>query len=431
MKTPTITDNGIFIGKDTVTLTTKTDGALIYYTLDGTEPSASNGTPYSGPFEITASAYNQQVTVKAIAIKSGMDDSNVASHTFTCGKPTAPTFGVNWNGKDTTYYNPMFIYPKSALAERRAYGVENVKFYYKTAAGDPMTEVTLSNSSGKYIYLDDDADLSVITVIHGIPSDTVSGTILFDVAQPVFKFRDGTFAPTGTYNGDQEIGMTSATKTSQNTVSWTTDIWYTTGNTAFTFNSTTGEVTSEGWSKYTLGSYVPIPAGATTELRAVTLSNYFAGKSEWRASAVTDSIYEVTAAALKLIATPAAGSYLNAQQVTLTTRNAIGNVTITYLIEWANGDPDTSGTYDGTPITIDKDATLYAQAEDSREGDVATTPDKKSEILNEYKIGTQAPTYSPFPGNYYSINEMTVEMFSVTPNAKIYYTMTDDGYFLF
>lgn len=413
VKTPSITDRGTFIGVDTITLATRTDGATIKYKIGN----AADWTTYTGPFEITAQAAGQQVVVAAMAVMDGMEDSDEATHTFTCGKPTAPTFGNNVAGN---YVNPMFVYPKSALAERRAYGEDNIYFYYTTDGTTPTTsstQVTTSNSSGKYIYLNDNANLQVVTVINGIASDPAGGNYTFAVGAPMFKFRDGIYAPGGNYDGEQEIGMSTTTKTTQNSVNWSTQIWYTTDNEApaFAFNSTTGEVTSAGWQQYTTGSYVNIPAGMTTQLRAVTIANYFPS-AEWRASALTDSTYIVSAAALQLIASPASGTYLNAQNVTLSTKNAVGAVSIYYTTDGTQ--PSASSTPYTGAINVASDMTIKAYAIDSRE----TTEGKEATAEAVYKIGVQAPTFSPIPGNYYSISEMTVEIFSVTPNAKIYYT---------
>jgi N-acetyl-beta-hexosaminidase len=64
----------------TVTLSTTTAGAEIWYTTNGSAP-AKNGvgsTRYIGPIPITA-----DVTIKAIAVKDGMNDSGVMSVTYT------------------------------------------------------------------------------------------------------------------------------------------------------------------------------------------------------------------------------------------------------------------------------------------------------------------------------------------------------------
>lgn len=76
-------DGKVFIGSLDVSMSSTTEGASIYYTLDGTEPTASS-TAYTAPFSITATT-----TVKAIAIKDGLDNSVVSSATYTKADPAA------------------------------------------------------------------------------------------------------------------------------------------------------------------------------------------------------------------------------------------------------------------------------------------------------------------------------------------------------
>lgn len=65
--------DGKYFGTQTVSITSETDGASIYYTTDGSTPSASNGTLYTAPISVETS-----VTLKAIAVKSGNNDSGVS-----------------------------------------------------------------------------------------------------------------------------------------------------------------------------------------------------------------------------------------------------------------------------------------------------------------------------------------------------------------
>lgn len=76
--TPTISiPAGAFVSTKNVTIACATDGASIYYTTNGDTPTTSS-TAYTAPFEISATT-----TVKAIAVKDGLTDSEVASQTFT------------------------------------------------------------------------------------------------------------------------------------------------------------------------------------------------------------------------------------------------------------------------------------------------------------------------------------------------------------
>ena len=78
---PIITPNGgnIFNTQE-ITLNCTTEGAFVYYTIDGTEPSV-NSTLYTQPFTLSESA-----TVKAIAVKEGYNDSKVTNVTFNVTK---------------------------------------------------------------------------------------------------------------------------------------------------------------------------------------------------------------------------------------------------------------------------------------------------------------------------------------------------------
>ncbi len=75
--TPKLPKSGEFSGTKTITITCATKGADIYYTVDGSSPSAAS-TLYTGAFTISGTT-----TVKAIAIMAGMNDSEIASATYT------------------------------------------------------------------------------------------------------------------------------------------------------------------------------------------------------------------------------------------------------------------------------------------------------------------------------------------------------------
>ena len=85
--TPTFTpEAGTFNQALSVTISCATQGASIYYTLDGSDPTASTGTAYTGAITI-----NQTTTVKAIGVKAGMEDSEIATAVYTIVPPAQQT----------------------------------------------------------------------------------------------------------------------------------------------------------------------------------------------------------------------------------------------------------------------------------------------------------------------------------------------------
>lgn len=88
--TPIITITGLY----TATITCQTENATIYYTFDGSTPTNSS-TQYTG--EITLS---DTCTIKAIAVKSGMTDSEVTAESYT-NPETIYAYGVQWDKADS------------------------------------------------------------------------------------------------------------------------------------------------------------------------------------------------------------------------------------------------------------------------------------------------------------------------------------------
>src|SRR5438552_14787933 len=75
---------GSFAGSVTVTMSTTTSGASIYYTTDGSTPTTASSA-YTGPVPLTTTT-----TLKAMAAASGMTNSSVTSATYTIQQSVAP-----------------------------------------------------------------------------------------------------------------------------------------------------------------------------------------------------------------------------------------------------------------------------------------------------------------------------------------------------
>ena len=102
---------GTYTENQSVTLTSSTEGATIYYTTDGSEPTITGGVPagttaqYIAPIAVTGTqGQSITTTIKAIAVKDRMQNSSVEKFTYTIQIPV-PKYEVNvTNGSGSGNY---------------------------------------------------------------------------------------------------------------------------------------------------------------------------------------------------------------------------------------------------------------------------------------------------------------------------------------
>lgn len=105
---PTFTpDGGAVLAGTEVTIASATEGATIYYTTDGTEPTTAS-TVYT-----EAIVVNEALTLKAIAAKEGMENSTVATAEFTIKEPAV----VSGNTATFNFTDPSTLDPAYSLAD--------------------------------------------------------------------------------------------------------------------------------------------------------------------------------------------------------------------------------------------------------------------------------------------------------------------------
>ena len=102
---------GTYTENQSVTLTSSKEGATIYYTTDGSEPTITGGVPagttavYTAPIAVTGTEGESiTTTIKAIAVKDRMQNSSVEKFTYTIQIPV-PKYEVNvTNGSGSGNY---------------------------------------------------------------------------------------------------------------------------------------------------------------------------------------------------------------------------------------------------------------------------------------------------------------------------------------
>ncbi|GFZ29832.1 hypothetical protein CSC2_03580 [Clostridium zeae] len=182
---------GNYSTSQAVTLSDKTAGVSIYYTLDGTIPT-SNSTLYSGAITISSTKI-----LKAIAINANGKSSEVMSNTYVINGPVAiptPTASV----PSGTYKAPLFIKLFDMYSKP-------LRAFYTL---DGSTPTTKSLPYMGYINIAASCTLKVIAVdYNGNVSGVLSNqyTIIKPPADPIASVRGGI------YNKPQTITLSDTT----------------------------------------------------------------------------------------------------------------------------------------------------------------------------------------------------------------------------
>lgn len=169
-----------------VVIETVTEGATIYYTTDGTEPTTSSSA-YSDPITV-----NGAMTIKALAVKDGYPNSDVAIAAYTIAEPAAtPTFSVA-AGAYTSIQNVELTT-----------ATDGATIYYTTDGSEPTTE---SKEYTAAIKVKESLTIKAIAAKDGMANSevaTAAYTInLPDYATLPFEFDGGKAAI------DDECGLT-------------------------------------------------------------------------------------------------------------------------------------------------------------------------------------------------------------------------------
>jgi hypothetical protein len=130
-----------------VELASATEGATIYYTLDGSEPTTAS-TVYSTPIEI-----NEALTIKAFAVKDGMNDSAISSAEYTIKEtPNGNANVFNFSAPDTL--SPAY---SADPASTDATADSTYGYYYSAvdvtfASGNARILTTAESGTGARLY---------------------------------------------------------------------------------------------------------------------------------------------------------------------------------------------------------------------------------------------------------------------------------------
>ena len=336
---------GTYSSPQSVKISCATSGATIYYTTNGSTPTASS-TQYTGAINVSTTT-----TIKAIAIKNGLS-SSVSTATYTITTATAaPVFSPAGG----TYSSPQTVSITSATS--------GAAIYYTADGSTPTT------SSARYynpMTIGSNMTLKAIAVKDGVSSSVTSATYVFTAAAPAAPV----FTPAaGTYTSSISVTITCETPG--------IEIYYTAN----------GSTPTPGSAHYT----GPITLYSSTPLKAIAVKDGVC-------SAVASADYIINYPPATPVFSPAGGTYSSAQTVSIT--SATSGAAIYYTADGST--PTTSSARYTGPMTISSSMTLKAIAvKDGVSSSVATA----AYVIN---IPPAAPVFTPAGGTYTSSLSVTI-----------------------
>jgi hypothetical protein len=364
---------GAYSGVHTLTLSSATPGAMIYYTTDGsTAATSATAVKYS-----TAITVSKTETINAVTKASGYTPSVQTSATYTIMAPpaAAPTFSPAAG----TYTGSVTVTLRSSTP--------NAEFAYTTDGSNPVTSATRIFYSGP-IKVSKSETIIAFADAPGVTANSANATATYTIIIPA---ASPTFSPAaGSYKAAQTVTIKSATSGAT--------IYYTTNG--------TNPATSATAIKYS----APVAVSKTETLEAVAKATGYAN------SVVATAAYTIVApSAAAPTFSPAAGTYTGTQTVTI--RSATANASICYTTDGSN--PLTSSTRLNytAPVSVTKSETLNAFA------DTPGVTQNSAVATAAYVIKPPAaatPTFSPAAGTYTAAQTVTIK--TAISSATIYYT---------
>lgn len=352
--------SGAYTSVQLVALSDASPGAAIYYTTDGSIPSAASAL-YTGAIPVASSE-----TINAIAVAPGYTNSPIGTAIYGVTLPTAPPAFSLSSGTYTSVQSLM-------LSD----ATPGASIYYTTDGSIPTTA---SLRFGGPILVGATQTINAIALAPSYSNSPLSSaayTVTLPTATPLISL------PSGTYTSVQSVMLSDATPGAS--------IYYTTD----------GSIPTTASMRY---------AGAIT-VGATQTINAMASAPSYSNSPVSSAAYTVTLPTLPPAFSVPSGAYTTVQSVTLT--DATPGAVIYYTPDGTA--PTTSSIQYVTAIPVSNTETISAIA-------VAPAYSVSPLASAAYTVTLPAatPTFSVPAGTYTAVQSVVLS--DTTPGATIHYT---------
>ena len=360
---PTISPaGGVYSSPQSVTIQCATPDAIIHYTTDGSDPSSSSPV-YAGSIIVSV-----MTTVKAIASKTGITDSDIASETYTF--ITTPTFSPSGG----TYSSPQNVALSCSTI--------GATIRYTTDGSEPSSSSAVYSSP---IPISSTTKIKAKAFMNGLAGGTATATYTITTPTPEpepSKVSMPTFSLAGgMYSLPQDVALNCVT--SGSTVRYTVD----------------GSEPSSSSTVYS--SPISVRANITLKAKA------FAAGMTNSDTASADYIIILSKIATPTFS-PSGGSYSSTQSVVI--QCATPGPTIRYTTDGT--EPSSSSPIYSSPISVSAATTIKAKAFMSwmAESDTASAT---------YTIG--ASSQDPLFGNVTLYAAIAIATLAAASGASFYF----------
>ena len=406
---PVITPNGgTFSTPQTVTMSSPTSTAEIFYTLDGTTPSPAS-TPYTGPITV-----NTDTTINAIASAAGFVQSAASTATFTFTTQTAaPTFAPSAG----TYINAQTV----TISDTDA----SAKIYYTT---DGTTPSAASTPYTGPIAVAASETINAIAIDAGLQNSNVSkAAYVIQNGGTTINFGNGFASTAGlTLNGstkasnDTRLQLTDGGVNEASSVFWNVPINIQAFTTTFEFQLSNAVNGGNGFT-FTIQNNGPTALGGSSAglgyqdiLKSVAVKfNFYNYMNEGNDS--TGVYINGQAPVNPSVDISSSGIQLNSDDGIQATISYDGTTLMLTLHDLVTNDVFTSSQAINIPATIGSNTAYVGFTGGS--GGLSSS----QKLLNwTYATQSVLPTFTPPGGSYAAAQNVTLS--SATAGAKIYYT---------
>ena len=358
-----------------VTLSCETEGAVIYYTLDGTCPCDASALLYDGSPIII----NEDTELRVMAVADGLYESDIVVYHYYVSvlKATAtPVASV-----------PSGCTVDKGTAVTLSCETEGAVIYYTLDGTSPSVDAALLYD-GSPIIINDDTELRIMAVAPGCYDSEV---VVYNYYIPVPGI---TSKPVASVPSGSTVKMGTAVTLSCSTTG--ASIYYTLDGTS---PSVDAALLYDG---------SPIIINEDTELRIMAVAD---GLYE---SEVVVYNYSISVTAKPVASIPSGSTVKMGTAVTLSCPTA--DASIYYTLDGTSPSVDAALLYDGSPIIINEDTEIHIMA-------VASGCYESEVVVYNYSIPVTATPVTSRPSGSTVEKGTAVTLSCETAGASIYYTL--------